>query len=65
MEEVTVADRLRRPAPARLLLLDTIDNGAGDEDIIILWDITKVGGVFSNSPALGIILVVVLTSVFA
>ena len=35
LAEDTVADRLRRPFPALLLLLDIIDVGAGDEEIII------------------------------
>ena len=63
--EDTVADRLRRPVPALLLLLDNIDCGAGDEDIIIRWDITKVGGVLSNSLVEGIILFGALFVVFA
>ena len=56
LAEETVADRLSRPFPALLLLLDIIDVGAGEEEIIIRWDITRVGGVFSNSPVLGMIL---------
>ena len=65
MVDVTVADLLRRPVPALLLLLDNIDIGAGEDDIIIRCDITNVGGVFSNSPLCVIILVAPLLVVFA
>ena len=60
-----VAERLKRPAPALLLLLERRDIGAGDDDIIILCDITNVGGVFLNSPVLGIIFSFVSLFVFA
>ena len=61
--EDTVADRLKRPVPALLLLLDNIDCGAGD--IIIRWDITNVDGVLSYSPVDGMILFGELFEVFA
>ena len=60
-----VAERLSRPAPALLLLLERSDIGAGDDDIIILCDITNVDGVFLNSPVLGMIFSFVSVFAFA
>ena len=51
--------------PALLLVLESIDIGAGEDAIIIRWDITSVGFVFSNSPLCVTILSPVLLVVFA